>query len=190
MRWGDFLLRMRALLGLPAERELDEELSFHLEMEARKNRADGVPDGRAHQIAKAQFGGVEQVREECREVRGILLLENMARDIRYALRVLERLPFSQHRGAFTSGRNRAQHGCLQPDGYDCAPHAPGAKSGTTGSGSLGRSRRPGLELHLGHWRRRRPRFMDPQRFLLARLFGYARAQPYTPQRHGILTWAN
>jgi predicted permease len=93
MRGSDFLLRLRALLGLRrAERELDEELSFHLEMEARKKRTSGVPEARARELAHAEFGGVEQVREECREVRGVLPIENLARDLRYGLRILRKTP--------------------------------------------------------------------------------------------------
>ena len=38
------------------------------------------------------FGGTEQLKEECREVRGVQLLENFARDIRYALRGLRKSP--------------------------------------------------------------------------------------------------
>jgi hypothetical protein len=64
MGWSDLLLRLRALSGLRrAESELDEELTFHLDMEARKRRANGVSDERAREIARAEFGGVEQVRE-------------------------------------------------------------------------------------------------------------------------------
>jgi len=63
MGWADLLLRLRALVSRRrAEAELDEELSFHIEMEARKNRAAGTRDAEARRQAHARFGGVEQVR--------------------------------------------------------------------------------------------------------------------------------
>src|SRR5438477_1923488 len=93
MGWTDLLLRLRALVRRRrAEGELDEELTFHIEMEARRNRAAGVADREARQRAQARFGGVQRVREECRDVRGLTLLENLARDIRYGARVLRKTP--------------------------------------------------------------------------------------------------
>jgi predicted permease len=93
MGWHDLLLRLRALAHRRrAESDLDEELSFHLEMEARKKQAAGVPPGEARQSARVNFGGLEQVREECREVRGLRLLESLARDVRWGARVLRKTP--------------------------------------------------------------------------------------------------
>lgn len=91
--WSDLLLRLRALLWHKrAESELDEELSFHLEMEARKNRSAGMTDAAAQQEATVQFGGVEQVREKCRDVRGLAFLESLMRDLRLAARLLRKSP--------------------------------------------------------------------------------------------------
>jgi predicted permease len=93
MGWTDLYLRLRALVRRGrAEGELDEELRFHMEMEARKQRAAGVTDEEAKRSAHALFGGVEQVREECRDVRGLSFLENLARDIRYGARLLRKTP--------------------------------------------------------------------------------------------------
>jgi len=103
MGWTDFLLRLRALRSRTrAEGDLDEELQFHIEMEARKRRLDGLSDAESHRRARVEFGGVEQVREECRDVRGLTLLENLARDIRYGFRdrrrpaMVPETPFSIH----------------------------------------------------------------------------------------------
>jgi len=93
MVWRDLLLRLRALFRRSdVERELEEELNFHLEMEARKNLAAGTPAAQATQSARVNFGGVEQIREECRDARRVSLLENAIRDIRYGTRVLLRAP--------------------------------------------------------------------------------------------------
>ncbi len=86
MGWTDLWLRIRALLSRRrAENELEEELAFHLEMESRRK-------GLTRPAAMAAFGGVEQVREQCRDVRGLALLENLGRDVRYGFRMLRKSP--------------------------------------------------------------------------------------------------
>ncbi len=93
MSWNDLLLRIRALaFRKRVERELDEELQFHLAMESRKNAAAGVSDTESARLARVHFGGVDQVKEECREIRGTQLLETVLQDIRYALRSFQRSP--------------------------------------------------------------------------------------------------
>lgn len=93
MGWTDLVLRLRALVRhRRSERDLKEELNFHLEMQARKNRAAGMADLEARQSARAGFGGLEQVREQCRDVRGLTFLENVLRDIRFGARVLGKTP--------------------------------------------------------------------------------------------------
>src|SRR5208337_4507034 len=86
-------LRLHALRSRTrAEGDLDEELKFHLEMEARKKRLEGLSETAARRRAKAEFGGLDQVREACRDIRGLTLLENLGRDIRYGWRVLRKTP--------------------------------------------------------------------------------------------------
>jgi hypothetical protein len=93
MGWNDLAMRLRALLSRRrVESELDEELSFHLAMEAAKNRTRGLGATEAGRAARREFGGVEQYREECRDARGLNTIENLARDVRYGVRVLRRTP--------------------------------------------------------------------------------------------------
>ena len=93
MGFADLWLRIRALARRRrAECDLDEELNFHLEMEARKNRLAGMSEAQARRAARVEFGGVEQAREECRDARGVAFLQNMARDLRYGWRVLLKTP--------------------------------------------------------------------------------------------------
>src|SRR5438552_193018 len=89
----DLLYRLRALLrGRAVERELEEELRFHLEHEIHKNVASGLSRDEATRRARIVFGGVDQVKEECRDARGIRLLETIVQDLRYGLRTLKRAP--------------------------------------------------------------------------------------------------
>src|SRR5664280_3803407 len=93
MGWNDLVMRLRALFSRRrVESELDEELSFHLAMEAEKNRARGLGAADAGRVARREFGGVAHFREECRDARGLNPLENLVRDVRYGVRVLRRTP--------------------------------------------------------------------------------------------------
>jgi putative ABC transport system permease protein len=74
------------------ERDLNEELSFHLEMEIEKNIARGMPPVEARAQALRSFGGVEKFKEECRDVRGGTLIESFVRDAHYGIRILFRNP--------------------------------------------------------------------------------------------------
>src|SRR5438876_725140 len=89
--FDDFLYRLRALFRREAvENELEEELHFHLECEAARNRKSGMPSTDAQQTARLAFGGIEQTREECRDARGTRLVEDVLRDCRYAMRMIRK----------------------------------------------------------------------------------------------------
>src|SRR5262249_47400589 len=49
-------------------------------------------DADVTRLARLNFGGVDQVKEECRSIRGTQLIETMLQDIRYALRSFRRSP--------------------------------------------------------------------------------------------------
>ena len=93
MTLRDLKLRIRALIApRQVERELDEELAFHVERETEKLVASGLslPDARAR--ARARFGSVSLAAEECRDARGTALIDDGIRDVRYALRSFRRAP--------------------------------------------------------------------------------------------------
>jgi putative ABC transport system permease protein len=90
---SDLLYRLRALFRRRSvEQELDEELRFHLENEIEKLMQAGLSREEATRKAKLSLGGVDQVKEECREARGISLLETVIQDLRYGMRGLRRNP--------------------------------------------------------------------------------------------------
>src|SRR5215510_1893720 len=86
-------LRLRALFFKPKmEEELDEEVRFHLEREIDENITRGMTPEEARYAAIRSFGGVERVKEESRDVRGIRLLEELWQDLRYGARMLLKQP--------------------------------------------------------------------------------------------------
>ncbi|HYL77120.1 MAG TPA: ABC transporter permease, partial [Bryobacteraceae bacterium] len=93
MNWRDIKLRIIALVFRNrVERDLDDELHFHVEMQTRKNLADGMGAEEAARRARIQFGGAVQVQEECRDARRTGLIDTTWRDVRYALRGFRRSP--------------------------------------------------------------------------------------------------
>jgi putative ABC transport system permease protein len=74
------------------ERELDEEMRFHLEMAARKNREEGAEAGAAERAARRRFGNTLRLKEDSREARGWAPVERLAQDAKYALRGMRRNP--------------------------------------------------------------------------------------------------
>jgi predicted permease len=88
-----FTRRLRALFRkAEVEQELDEELRFHLEKEVEQNIARGMSAAEARRAALVRFGGVEKIKEECRDVRGVRPLEELWQDLRYGLRMLIKNP--------------------------------------------------------------------------------------------------
>ncbi|MES2692520.1 MAG: ABC transporter permease [Verrucomicrobiota bacterium] len=75
------------------ERELEKELRFHLEEQIRANLAQGMSADEARRAAALEFGGLEQIKEECRDERRWLWLEQLGQDLRYALRQVRRSPW-------------------------------------------------------------------------------------------------
>src|SRR6516165_4136389 len=75
-----------------AELDLSDELQFHLQNQIDEFVAQGMNPQEARRAARQALGGVEQVKEECREARKMNLIENFARDVRLGLRMLRRNP--------------------------------------------------------------------------------------------------
>ena len=82
------------------ERDVDEEIAFHLEMRTRKHAARGLDPRRAQEEALRQFGDIDSVRAECldidyrreRDVRRARYFDELRQDTRYALRALRQNP--------------------------------------------------------------------------------------------------
>src|ERR1700691_5004949 len=74
------------------ESDLDKELRFHFEAQVADKMRSGIPESEALRLTRLEFGGVEQIKEDCRECRGTLWLESIVQDIRYGFRGLFKNP--------------------------------------------------------------------------------------------------
>jgi predicted permease len=84
-------LRVRSLFRRSrVEQDLDEELQYHVDQQAAAFIAQGMAPEDARARAMRALGGLEQRKEECRDTRGISLVEHVLRDAMYALRTLRR----------------------------------------------------------------------------------------------------
>ena len=95
MNLRDLFLRLRALM-MPnrVERELDEELAFHIARETQKHIAAGLSPIEARTRAIARFGPVPLAADQCRDARGTAVIDNLTRDIVYAFRTFRRAPLA------------------------------------------------------------------------------------------------
>lgn len=85
--WTRVLLRRSQM-----EADMNAELRFHVEAYAEDLARRGVPRQEAARRARVEFGGIERVKEECREALGTRLLGEFIADVRYGLRQLRRNP--------------------------------------------------------------------------------------------------
>jgi putative ABC transport system permease protein len=74
------------------ENELDDELRFHLERQTDKYVRSGMSEVEAVRRARLEFGGLDQVKDKCREVRGVSFVETLVQDLHYAARTLLHSP--------------------------------------------------------------------------------------------------
>lgn len=85
--------RIRAIVRKETvERELDEEMAFHLEMETQKNIESGMNPKEARRQAAITFGGVERYKIQTREARSLRPIENLLRDLQFGMRSLRKRP--------------------------------------------------------------------------------------------------
>jgi putative ABC transport system permease protein len=86
-------LRLRSLfLRTSAERELEDEIRFHLEAQIAENAALGMGPREARDAALRAMGGVPQIEEACRDTRRTAAWEGFLRDLRHGVRLLRKNP--------------------------------------------------------------------------------------------------
>jgi macrolide transport system ATP-binding/permease protein len=91
--WREIIFRVMGLFRRrPMEEELDGELHAHLEMAMERHRGRGMNGQEARRQALLEFGGLQQTKENCREQRGLPVIEAALQDLRFGFRMLRRSP--------------------------------------------------------------------------------------------------
>jgi len=94
MNLRDWTLRLRALFRPGrAERDLHDELDFHIERETKNLIDEGLSPREARDMAQARFGSTTVAADECRDERGTAFIDNTIRDT-HALRAFQRAPLT------------------------------------------------------------------------------------------------
>src|SRR5262249_1251859 len=74
------------------DRELEDEISFHLEMKARARMLDGMQPAQARLAARRQFGNETRLKERSREMWSFRWIEDTVKDLHYTLRMIRKSP--------------------------------------------------------------------------------------------------
>lgn len=90
---SDWMLRVRAVLKRSVvEREIDDELRYHIDREVESHVAAGMTPAEAARRARLAFGHLDHIKEEYRDALGTRLLDNLRQDVGYGVRALVRAP--------------------------------------------------------------------------------------------------
>lgn len=89
--------RVRSLFRVLTSRHdfeagMAEELRFHIEQFTDEFMRSGMPREEACRRARIEFGGVNSVKEDCRQARGLHPFDELQRELRYASRLLRKTP--------------------------------------------------------------------------------------------------
>jgi predicted permease len=91
--WNQLRSWLNATLGRSRmENEMDAELRFHIETYMEDLVRGGMTRQEAMRRARLEFGGLERAKEECREARGVNLLDSLLQDLRHTFRMLRKNP--------------------------------------------------------------------------------------------------
>src|SRR5258705_2227663 len=81
----------RRLVGRKEQEDyLDRELRYHTEERIADLRRSGLSEEEARRRVRLEFGGMEQVKEECRDARGARWIEHLYQDLRYTVRMMRK----------------------------------------------------------------------------------------------------
>src|SRR5215471_15642033 len=84
---NDIFLRLRAIFRRPqVDRDIDDELRFHLDHQIAKYEHAGLDRAEAMRRARLEFGGPDRIREDYRDALGVTAIDELRHDLRSAVR--------------------------------------------------------------------------------------------------------
>ena len=83
---------MRGWFRNRSEKRLDQELRFHFDEQVAEHVAAGLSPDEARRKARLEFGHLDELKDECRDVRVLAWVDGLRRDVRFALRLFARSP--------------------------------------------------------------------------------------------------
>ena len=86
------LLLSRLFRRSQLDRDMDEELQFHIAARAEALEKAGLPPAEGLRAARVEFGGLERYKEEGRAARNFQVLHDLHADVRYGLRMMRKAP--------------------------------------------------------------------------------------------------
>ena len=120
MSWLQRLFARRRMDG-----ELDKEIQFHVESQVADKVRAGIPEIEARRLTRLEFGGSDQIKEDCRESRGTMWLESLVQDVRFGLRQLPEIArLHAYRRPLTDAGHWREHRHLHV--VECSSAAPPA----------------------------------------------------------------
>src|SRR5690348_15719228 len=91
------LARIRSLIDMLLrrdrfEREMRDEVRFHLDARIEDLRREGLDRAGAERRARIEFGPMDAIKDDCRQARGVRWFDEISGDLRYALRLMAKTP--------------------------------------------------------------------------------------------------
>lgn len=91
--WRRFRSWVQAVLRRSrTEGEMDAELRYHIDARVQDLVRSGLSPKEALRRARIEFGGIERIKEECRDARGVNLIASLLQDLGFGLRMLRKSP--------------------------------------------------------------------------------------------------
>jgi hypothetical protein len=147
---SDLFFHLRAAFRRQSvEEELDAELRSHLEHDTEKLMATGLSPEEASRRARLAFGGLEQVKEVCRDARGIGLLDDLRADIRGCSNPRKESCIRLYGDPDARAGHRSKYGTVYPDQSAVAAANPCSGSLQPLSGAWLRTQMVGIQKVLG-----------------------------------------